>query len=191
MNVNIYDVLEAAGTKWNFLNFKPGLVGGHCIGVDPYYLTYKAKKIGFNSKVILAGRKTNDSMPKYFFSKIKTKLKKHKINIQTAKILFLGATFKENVADIRNSKTLEMAELFSKDAKIVDIYDNFIKYNKFKDKKFNLIKKLKNNKYDCVILSVPHSYFKNFGLKKILKLNKRKSVFIDLQNTFKQSYLLI
>ncbi len=191
MNVNIYDVLEAAGTKWNFLNFKPGLVGGHCIGVDPYYLTYKAKKIGFNSKVILAGRKTNDSMPKYFFSKIKTKLKKHNINIRTAKILFLGGTFKENVADIRNSKTLEMAELFSKNAKIVDIYDKFIKYNKIKNKKFNLIKKVKNNNYDCVILSVPHSYFKDFGLQKILKLNKKKSVFIDLKNTFKQSYLLI
>jgi UDP-N-acetyl-D-galactosamine dehydrogenase len=105
LGINTYDVLEAAGTKWNFLKFSPGLLGGHCIGVDPYYLTYKAAEVGFNSRVILAGRYINDNMPNYLHKKVLQHVIKHNNdNVKDSKVLVMGATFKEDVADVRNSK---------------------------------------------------------------------------------------
>ena len=187
MNINIYEVLKAAETKWNFLKFKPGLVGGHCIGVDPYYLTYKAKKIGLKPHVIMAGRKVNDSMPKYLFDSIKIKFIKKKIALSKSKILILGTTFKEDVADTRNSKTIDLAKILKKKTKCVDIFDPLIEKNVADLKNFNLIKKPTNNYYDCVILAVPHLYFKKMGLKKILNFRKKKSIFVDLKNYFNSS----
>ena len=187
MNINIYEVLKAAETKWNFLKFKPGLVGGHCIGVDPYYLTYKAKKIGLKPHVIMAGRKVNDSMPKYLFDSIKIKFIKKKIALSKSKILILGTTFKEDVADTRNSKTIDLAKIFKKKTICVDIFDPLIEKNVADLKSFNLIKKPANNYYDCVILAVPHLYFKKMGLKKILNFRKKKSIFVDLKNYFNNS----
>src|SRR5688500_5223661 len=108
MNINTFEVLEAAGTKWNFLKFYPGLVGGHCIGVDPYYLTYKSNQLGYKSKVILAGRSINDEMASYVAKKLIRGLIKGRVNILEAKVLVLGATFKENVSDVRNSKVADM-----------------------------------------------------------------------------------
>ena len=110
MDINTYEVLEAAGTKWNFLKFHPGLVGGHCIGVDPYYLTYKANELGYNSKVILAGRTINDDMSKYVARKIVQHIIKTMGNVKSAKVLVMGATFKENVSDIRNSKVADVVK---------------------------------------------------------------------------------
>jgi UDP-N-acetyl-D-galactosamine dehydrogenase len=189
MEINIYDVLKAAETKWNFLKFKPGLVGGHCIGVDPYYLTYKAKKIGIKPNVIMAGRKVNDGMPKYLFDLIKLKFLKKKIELSKSKILILGGTFKEDVADTRNSKTLDLAKIFQKKVKQLDIFDPLIEKNITSIKNYNLIRNPKINYYDCVILAVPHLYFKKMGLKKILKFKKNKSVFVDLKNYFNNSKL--
>ena len=187
MNINIYEVLKAAETKWNFLKFKPGLVGGHCIGVDPYYLTYKAKKIGLNPKVIIAGRSVNNSMPKYLFDSIKLNLTKKKIELSKSKILILGITFKEDVADTRNSKTINLAKILTKKTQLVDIFDPLIEKNVADLKNLNLIKKPRNNYYDCVILAVPHLYFKKMGLKRILNYKKKKSIFVDLKNNFNSS----
>ena len=187
MNINIYEVLKAAETKWNFLKFQPGLVGGHCIGVDPYYLTYKAKKIGLNPKVIMAGRSVNDSMPKYLFDSIKLNLTKKKIELSKSKILILGITFKEDVADTRNSKTINLAKILTKKTQLVDIFDPLIEKNVADLKNLNLIKKPRNNYYDCVILAVPHLYFKKMGLKRILNYKKKKSIFVDLKNNFNSS----
>ena len=133
MKIDFYSVLRAASTKWNFLNFKPGLVGGHCIGVDPYYLAYKSKKIGFNPKLILSGRKTNDGMVNYLGSSLVNKIKKNYKSIKGKKILVMGLTFKENVKDIRNSKPLELVNFLLKSFK-VDCYDkNVIKSDIKKD----------------------------------------------------------
>ena len=108
MVINTYEVLEAAGTKWNFLKFYPGLVGGHCIGVDPYYLTYKASELGYNSRVILAGRHINDHMANYVARKVVRHIISHVADVKAAKVLVMGATFKENVSDIRNSKVADV-----------------------------------------------------------------------------------
>ena len=127
LNINIHDVLQAAGTKWNFLKFKPGLVGGHCIGVDPYYLTYKAKKIGYSPKIILSGRNLNDNMTRYLYLRYKQLLtekfkKQKKINI-----LLMGITFKENCNDFRNSKPVEFYKLLSNLENIkIDVHDPYV-----------------------------------------------------------------
>ena len=187
MDINIYDVLKAAGTKWNFLNFKPGMVGGHCIGVDPYYLTYKAKKIGFNPRVILSGRKINDGMTKYVFRLINDKLLKKKKKPNTLKILIMGATFKENVSDIRNSKAIELINLLKKKYSKIDVFDPYIYDNKNEINAVNIIKKPNNFFYDCIVIAVPHRIFKKIGIKKILKFQKNKSLFIDLFNMFEDN----
>ena len=114
MDINTSEVLDAASTKWNFLNFSPGLVGGHCIGVDPYYLTRKAKELNYNSKIILAGRKLNDSMSNFVFFKINDWFSERELNEKKKKILFMGVTFKENCSDIRNSKVFDVISLFLK-----------------------------------------------------------------------------
>jgi|TARA_B110001450_G_scaffold187488_1_gene175565 UDP-N-acetyl-D-glucosamine/UDP-N-acetyl-D-galactosamine dehydrogenase len=187
MNINIYDVLKAAGTKWNFLNFKPGMVGGHCIGVDPYYLTYKAKKIGFNPRVILSGRKINDSMTKYIFKLINNKLSQKKKKPNKLKILIMGATFKENVSDTRNSKAIELINLLKKKYSKIDVFDPYIYDNKNQIKGVSIIKKPNNFFYDCVVIAVPHKIFKKMGVKKILKFQNNKSLFIDLFNMFEDN----
>ena len=132
LNINTQSVLDAAGTKWNFLPFKPGLVGGHCIGVDPYYLTFKAKSIGYHPKVILAGRDLNDKMGKYVASKLITELKKS-IKIQGAKILIMGLTFKENCADTRNSGIKNVINKLRQNNCDLDLYDPWV--NNFDIKK--------------------------------------------------------
>ena len=176
MNLDTYKVLEAAKTKWNFLNFEPGLVGGHCIGVDPYYLTHKAKKIGFKTKVILSGREINDRMPKYYYLKFKREYNKYLINTnkQNKKILFLGLTFKKNVSDFRNSKSIEFLKYLKKDFEI-DICDPVIDNIKL-SYEYNLkLKKLNNlklNYYSAIIFAVKHDKF-----KKIEKLLLNKKIF--------------
>ena len=122
-------MLKTASTKWNFINFKPGLVGGHCIGVDPYYLTYKAKKVGYSPKVILAGRKTNNSMGKYISQLVLKKMKERKILIKKSKILIMGLTFKENVPDIRNSKVFDIINYLKTKKINVQVFDHMVVEN--------------------------------------------------------------
>ena len=168
LNINVHEVLDAATTKWNFVNFKPGLVGGHCIGVDPYYLTYKARKIGINPKVILAGRKVNDGMVNYFSNYFLKNLRFQK-KIKSPKILILGATFKENISDIRNSKILEIGSVLKKRGCKVYFYDPHVKKLPIN---FQLIKRIKNNYYDGIIIGVKHKKFKDIGIKKSKNLPK-------------------
>ena len=177
LNINFYDVLEAAKTKWNFLNFVPGLVGGHCIGVDPYYLAYKATKIGHKPKIILSGRKINNSMPKFYAATLGNK---KKLSGKTS-TLILGATFKEDCKDLRNSKVLDLYEELKNKGHKVDIFDPMFK------KKETLFKKIlntqpQNNKYHNIILAVKHNKFKQLGIKKILSWGKKNCMFNDIKN---------
>ena len=150
LNISVFDVLKASSTKWNFLNFEPGLVGGHCIGVDPYYLSHKSKNIGIDPKVILSGRKTNDEMPN-FIAKIIDQIAKAK-----SKILFLGMTFKEDVPDLRNSKSFDLIKSLKKRKYKVYLHDPFIKDEKHKVIDFCSIKK---SEFDGIIIAVPHKFY--------------------------------
>lgn len=185
MNIDTKAVLDAAGTKWNFLSFKPGLVGGHCIGVDPYYLTYKAKKIGHNPKVILAGREINYNMGKYVVSNLIKKMKKKKIQIKNSNILIMGLTFKENCADIRNSGIERVISELKKFNCNLDFYDPWVNSLEIRKKYGVLTKsKLKKYMYDVILIAVSHDKFKNMGIKTILNLCKKNHVIYDLKNTF-------
>lgn len=160
MNINVSEVLEVASTKWNFLNFEPGLVGGHCIGVDPYYLTYKAKKVGYEAKLILAGRKINDGMTDFIIQRINFELKERKKTIDKSKILLMGITFKENCPDIRNSKSIELYEKLTKLGASLKVYDPWISdLPKERIKDFNVLKTLGKDKFDVIILTVKHNEF--------------------------------
>jgi len=181
MNLNTYDILEAANTKWNFLDFKPGLVGGHCIGVDPYYLLYKSSKFNFKPNLITAGRKINDGMGLYY-SQLINKVIKKKFKDKKTKILILGYTFKENCSDTRNTKVKDIYKYFYKKKHIVHVYDPWIEHN-IKD--VLIVKKLKKNQYDCIITAVGHDYFKKLGKNKILSYAKNKNIFYDIKNIYK------
>ncbi len=180
MGISFNDVINAASTKWNFIKFRPGLVGGHCIGVDPYYLTFKAKKLGFNPKVLLAGRKTNDYMSKHVAERYHMNIKKLKIKIK--KLLILGLTFKENCTDVRNSKALDVFKYLKKMNYNIDLYDPNIKKEdlpEFYQKYF--IKKLKKNYYQGGLLLVNHDIFiKNW--KKYKTFFKPNSPIFDINN---------
>ena len=188
LNIDTKEVLEAAGTKWNFLPFTPGLVGGHCIGVDPYYLTYKAEKLGYDSQIILSGRKLNDSMPQHVFDRIEKIFSSKNITMSKAKILLLGITFKENCTDTRNSKIGDLYKIFIKKNAKVDVYDPLAikddvkKYFNIKLLNFNDISK---TKYDCVIIGVPHDCFLNININQFIK---NKSVVFDVKGIFKEKY---
>ena len=185
MNINTHAVLKAAETKWNFLPFKPGLVGGHCIGVDPYYLTYKAQSIGYHPKIILAGRHLNDSMGTYVVSKLIEMMKKKSISIKKSKILIMGLTFKENCPDLRNSGVEKIIK------KLTNLNCNLYLYDPWTNDQdvmstyqIKPTNKLKNNFYDSIIIAVAHKQFKKMGIKKIIKLAKKKKVIFDLKNLF-------
>ena len=185
LNINLNSVLNAASTKWNFLNFKPGLVGGHCIGVDPYYLTYIAKKIGIKPKVIDSGRDTNDLMFKDFaedfLKNIKKKLKK-KFNI-----LILGLTFKENTNDLRNSKVFDLCKNLNSKGNKVFVYDPLIQ-NKIKNKNFIFSNTLNfKNKFDGIFLAVPHKEIMN-NLSKLNKFLNNDSIIYDLKSVISKNF---
>ena len=191
MNINTRDVLKAANTKWNFLDFKPGLVGGHCIGVDPYYLTYKAKKKGFEPNVILSGRKINDQMGTNISSIILSEMNQRKIKIKNSQILIMGFTFKENCPDIRNTKVIDLINSLEGYGAKVSIYDpiaskdeakNFYKVSLKKDLKFK-------KKFNAVIFAVEHKKIKNLSPKEIKKLITKNGFIFDVKNTFKKSLI--
>ena len=182
MNIDTSDVLDAADTKWNFVKYKPGLVGGHCIGVDPYYLTYKSKKIGYSPKIILSGRELNDNMSKHVFIRIKKLFIKKKIKINTSKVLILGCAFKKNCTDTRNSKVFDLAKYLKLSNAKVDIYDPWVNYSDLKKYyNFNFIYKV-HKKYDLVILAVGHDLFKKFTPGKLKKITKRKRIIFDIKS---------
>ncbi|MDN5096038.1 Vi polysaccharide biosynthesis UDP-N-acetylglucosamine C-6 dehydrogenase TviB [Aliarcobacter butzleri] len=166
LGINTNDVLAAAGTKWNFLPFRPGLVGGHCIGVDPYYLTHKAQSIGYNPEIILAGRRLNDNMGIYVANQvIKLMIKKgHKI--EGSKVLVLGITFKENCPDIRNSRVIDVIEELQDFGCNIDIYDPWADTKEVEHEyNLKLIKELNTAKYEAIVLAVAHNEFKELKLK--------------------------
>ncbi len=184
MNINTYDVLEAAATKWNFLPFYPGLVGGHCIGVDPYYLTYKAAELGFNSRVILAGRYINDNMGNYLSKKVLQHVIKNSDNVKQAKILVMGATFKENVSDIRNSKVADVIRSLQSYHLNVVVTDPFADSHELQEEYgFGLIDTIEDD-YDAVIVTVPHTPYLQFNDAYFKSITKENALIADLKGIY-------
>ena len=185
LDIDTQDVLEAAGSKWNFLPFRPGLVGGHCIGVDPYYLTHKSESIGYYPKIILAGRKINDDMGEYVASKLVKKLKKKNIEVEGAKILIMGLTFKENCADMRNSGVEKVMQKLQEYKCAIDLYDPWAEKEEiFKTYKIYPQIELRQNTYDGIVISVAHEEFKKIGINTILNLCNKNHVIYDLKYLF-------
>jgi UDP-N-acetyl-D-galactosamine dehydrogenase len=181
MNIDTLEVLEAAGTKWNFLPFRPGLVGGHCIGVDPYYLTHKAEEIGYHSQVILAGRKINDNMGAFVANKVVKLMIKKGINVNSAKALVLGITFKENCPDIRNSKVIDIITELHDFGVEVDVYDPMADAHEVEEEyNIKLTPQLKNNTYDTIILAVNHAQFTELDMT---QMGKNNVVVYDVKST--------
>ena len=189
LNINTSEVIAAAKTKWNFIPFTPGLVGGHCIGVDPYYLTHKAEKLGYKPKIILAGRNLNNNMSSYVVNKFIQHLKLKNIKVKNAKILFLGLTFKENCPDLRNSKIKDIFDSLKNKHCKIDLYEPLAGQNEVKSvygKKG--VSKFKLNTYDGIIIGVGHDQFKSFGINYIKSLCKINHVVFDLKGIFKKEY---
>ena len=185
LNIDTEEIIDAASTKWNFLPFKPGLVGGHCIGVDPYYLTYKARKANYNPKVILSGRKINNEMPKLICLDICKTMKRKKIEVINSNVLLLGVTFKENCSDVRNSKVFELGQHLKKKNINISYYDPHASKNVVKKEyNVNLEKKLKRNFYDAIVLCVAHKQFNLLGVKKVRSLGKKVNVIYDIKYLF-------
>jgi UDP-N-acetyl-D-galactosamine dehydrogenase len=181
MGINTHDVLAAAGTKWNFLPFKPGLVGGHCIGVDPYYLAKKAQEYGYNPEVILAGRRINESMGRYVSSEVVKLMIQKDVEVKSANVLILGITFKENCPDLRNTKVIDVINSLKEYGVHITVYDPWVSEKEVKEKyQVELIKKVPIKKYDAIILAVNHTAF--LGLDYDL-LRKDKSVIYDVKNS--------
>lgn len=188
LKINTREVLKAASTKWNFLNFEPGLVGGHCVSVDPYYLTYKSKKIGYNPKIILSGRKVNNEVSRFICEESIKEMKKKSINLKSAKILIGGLTFKKNCSDFRNSKVLDIYNILKKKVNRIDIYDPLVSSNEVLDKhRIVTVAKLSNKFYDGLILAVDHTSFRKKGIKFFKKSLKKKSFIFDVKGIFKSN----
>ena len=182
MGIDTEDVLKAAGTKWNFLPFRPGLVGGHCIGVDPYYLTYKAQAIGYHPEIILAGRRLNDNMASYVATNLVKAMIQKDIKIKDANILILGLTFKENCPDIRNTKVVDIVKELKDYEANVDVYDPWINVTESQHEYgITPVSELVEQKYDAIVLAVAHHQFKELGANNIRKLGKKDVVIYDLK----------
>jgi UDP-N-acetyl-D-galactosamine dehydrogenase len=181
MGINTYEVLEAAGTKWNFLKFMPGLVGGHCIGVDPYYLTYKAQELGYHAQIITSGRYVNDSMGFYVAKQTVKKLIALGIDINKSRVLVMGATFKEDVEDIRNSKVVDVINEFKSYGVAVDVIDPRASSEELKHEYgFELVAE-SGTGYDAIVVAVNHKEYKNFTEADFKKLGSDKAIIVDLK----------
>jgi UDP-N-acetyl-D-glucosamine/UDP-N-acetyl-D-galactosamine dehydrogenase len=189
MNINTYEVLEAAGTKWNFLKFQPGLVGGHCIGVDPYYLTYKAKELGYHSEVILAGRNINDNMGKYVAKKVIQHIIKNNGDVKAAKVLIKGATFKEDVSDIRNSKVSDVVNALKEFYVNVEVEDPHADSDELMHEYgFGLVENVAND-YDAVIIPVPHKEYKELDDSYFSNITKPHGLVADLKGIYRSKII--
>ncbi|WP_413794625.1 MULTISPECIES: Vi polysaccharide biosynthesis UDP-N-acetylglucosamine C-6 dehydrogenase TviB [unclassified Pseudomonas] len=182
MGVDTQAVLEAAGTKWNFLPFRPGLVGGHCIGVDPYYLTHKAQSLGYHPEIILAGRRLNDSMGAYVASQLVKAMVKRRIHVDGARVLLMGLTFKENCPDLRNTKVIDIIKELAEYNIIVDVFDPWVNSSEAQYE-YNItpVAKPDDGAYDGIILAVAHREFLEMGAVKIRQLGKSEHVLYDLK----------
>lgn len=185
MGINTYEVLEAAGTKWNFLKFYPGLVGGHCIGVDPYYLTFKSKKLGYDSQVILAGRAINDGMAGYVAKKVLQHIIISNGNVKDAKVLVMGATFKENVSDIRNSKVADMVKELKSYSLNVDVTDPHANSSELQHEYGFDLKENLSVDYDAVIITVPHNAYSKIDDAEFASITKPHAIIADLKGTYR------
>lgn len=186
MNINTYDVLKAAGTKWNFLNFYPGLVGGHCIGVDPYYLTFKANELGHFAQVITAGRSVNDGMSKFITTELVKRIIRSGINVLNSRILVMGITFKENVSDIRNSKVADVIFELQSYGMNVEVIDPFADAEEVK-KEYGLV--LKNRisaKYDAIVLAVAHSQYSGLSDEFFKEHLNKGGIVFDIKGLYKE-----
>ena len=186
LEIDTESVLEAAGTKWNFLPFKPGLVGGHCIGVDPYYLTHKALEVGYNPEIILAGRRINDNMGYFIVDQVSKLMAKKDIKLDDANILIMGLTFKENCPDIRNTKVIDLINEFKDLNCNVDVYDPWINIeDSISEYKIHLINKPYHCKYDAIVLAVAHDKIKEISLEDLKTYGKDNHVIYDVKYLFK------
>jgi UDP-N-acetyl-D-galactosamine dehydrogenase len=183
LGIDTEEVLVAAGTKWNFLPFRPGLVGGHCIGVDPYYLTHKAQEVGYHPEMILAGRRLNDNMSLYVAGEVVRLMNKKKILIDGSRVLVLGMTFKENCPDIRNSKVADVVRELGKSGAVVDVYDPWASAAETRHEYgIRLTRTLCSRRYDAVVLAVAHNEFKTMGIRGIRALCRARHVVYDIKH---------
>jgi UDP-N-acetyl-D-galactosamine dehydrogenase len=182
MGIDTEDVLKAAGTKWNFLPFRPGLVGGHCIGVDPYYLTHKAESIGYHPEVILAGRRINDSMGPYVVGRLVKEMLKRRVHVEGANVLIMGLTFKENCPDLRNTKVIDIVKELADYGVNVDVYDPWVS-NEGAQHEYGItpVDQPKHGHYDAIVLAVAHSQFRDMGAAGMRVFGKEKHVLFDLK----------
>ncbi|MEG2558480.1 MAG: Vi polysaccharide biosynthesis UDP-N-acetylglucosamine C-6 dehydrogenase TviB [Acinetobacter sp.] len=188
MGIDTEAVLQAAGTKWNFLPFRPGLVGGHCIGVDPYYLTHKAQAIGYHPEIILAGRRLNDGMGAYVVTQLVKAMLKKRIQVEDAKVLILGLSFKENCPDIRNTRIIDIVNELKEYHIQADVYDPWVDVLEAEHEYgITPVQTLENGKYDAVILAVAHQQFKVMGADAIRALGKADHVLYDLKYVLSQA----
>ena len=185
MGINTYEVLEAAGTKWNFLRFSPGLVGGHCIGVDPYYLTYKASELGYNSRVILAGRHINDNMSLYVARKVVRHIISNVTDVKAAKVLVMGATFKENVSDIRNSKVADVVKELQDFFLNVDVVDPHASSEELKHEYGFGLAETVDDDYDAVIVTVCHDPYAGLDEAYFASITKPQALIADLKGAYR------
>ena len=185
MGIDTEAVLQAAGTKWNFLPFRPGLVGGHCIGVDPYYLTHKAQSLGYHPEVILAGRRINDGMGAYVVSQLVKAMVKKRIQVDGAKVLVMGLTFKEDCPDLRNTRVVDILKELSEYNIAADVYDPWVSVAEAQHE-YNVtpVSQLENGQYDAVILAVAHQEFREIGAAAIHELGKATHIVYDLKYLF-------
>jgi UDP-N-acetyl-D-galactosamine dehydrogenase len=182
LNIDTLEVLEAAGTKWNFLPFRPGLVGGHCIGVDPYYLTHKAQSVGYHPEMILAGRRLNDGMGAYVVSQLVKNMLHKRIQVEGANVLVMGLTFKENCPDLRNTKIVDVVSELKEYNMNVDITDPWCSTEQAEDEyNLSLTDEPKLNSYDAIILAVSHNEYRTMGVDEIRALGKNNHVLYDLK----------
>lgn len=182
LGIDTEEVLLAAGTKWNFLPFRPGLVGGHCIGVDPYYLTYKAQQVGHHPEIILAGRRINDSMGAYVVQRVVKLMNQRRIAVTDAKILILGLTFKENCPDLRNTRVVDIVREFHDYNACVDVYDPWVDPEEARHEyEIDPIAELKPGHYDAIILAVGHRQFREMGAANIRAIGKANAVLFDVK----------
>jgi UDP-N-acetyl-D-galactosamine dehydrogenase len=185
LGIDTEEVLNAAGTKWNFLPFRPGLVGGHCIGVDPYYLTHKAQEIGYNPEMILAGRRLNDNMASYVAGEIVKRMTNKRIHVNGARVLMLGATFKENCPDIRNSKVFDVVRELDIYGAKVEIYDPWADDRECRHEYGRgLVKSLEHGRYHVVVVAVAHREFRALGARGARRLCKKNHVLYDIKHVF-------
>lgn len=188
MDVNTFDVLEAAGTKWNFLNFRPGLVGGHCIGVDPYYLAHKAKQLGYHTKIIGSGRYVNDSMGFYVGKQTVKKMIANGVNSQEARVLIMGATFKENVSDIRNSKVIDVITELQSFGVTVDVVDPFASKDEVMHEYGYELASKPNGKYHAVIVAVNHDEYAGLKEEQFKEMMHSDAILVDIKGIFKRKF---